>query len=72
MAKASKAKDNFYVDVENVGTVYGGDNESLATELYKIYVAQSQQQCGRAAGSGVAMYHNGELIREYRPGDIGA
>lgn len=55
------------VHVGNIGQVYDGDDEEAARHSYETYVEQSQGGYGRAAGEGVLLQLNGEVVEETEP-----
>lgn len=55
----------YQVIVENVGTVYDGDDDKEAKMQYKECIAISDGEYGRAAGETVAMFEEGEIVVEY-------
>ena len=62
----TKHYDPFYeVIVSNVGKVAEGDNAFKANTVYNTYVGQSKRGYGRVAGETVALYRNGELVKEF-------
>ena len=58
-------KSCYEVIVGNIGTVYSGDSQTEADEVYMTYVGNSQHGSGRCAGEDVTMLRNGDIIREY-------
>ena len=52
----------YQVIVGNIGTVYDGDNESDAAEIYADYVRASLNGEGRAAHESITMMCNDEEI----------
>jgi hypothetical protein len=49
------------VHVDNVGTVYAGDDRAEAERVFAEYVAQSRGHVGRAAGEMVYLFVGVEL-----------
>jgi hypothetical protein len=60
-----KEMSKFQVIVGNIGTVYDGNNYMQAMAAYSVYIRQSRNNYGRAAGEDVAVMHNGEPTHEY-------
>jgi hypothetical protein len=54
----------YQVVVGNIGTVYDGNSYLLAIRTYGEYVDQSKTNYGRAAGEPVALFEDGEIIKE--------
>ena len=51
--------------VQNVGIVLQTDNGRVAREHFAEYVQRSKAHTGRAAGEGVCLYFNGDIVSEY-------
>lgn len=58
------------VVVGNIGTVYEGQDRAEADKVYAEYVRQSEGGYGRAAGEGVTLFVDGEIVQEHF-GDAG-
>lgn len=57
--------NKFQVVVGNIGHVFDGNNYMQARAKYSAYVKASRENCGRAAGEPVTLFHNGEIKAEY-------
>jgi hypothetical protein len=57
----------YEVIVQNIGKVHEGYVKYKAIHVYKEYVVYSKVNLGRAAGEGVTLWKNGEIIKEYAP-----
>ncbi len=49
----------------NIGRVYESDSRDEANSVYDIYVGQSMDNYGRAAGENVTMFQDNEIVKEY-------
>lgn len=59
----------YLVIVGNIGTVYEGDNYTLARETFQEYVNMSVSGHGRAANESVTLFANGEVFCEHAPSE---
>lgn len=60
--------DQYEVVVDNIGTVYVGDDIFRAHEEYKAYRQLSDGGYGRAGGGRVVLMRNGEVVKEWNEG----
>lgn len=60
-------KPVYEVLVGNVGTVVTTKSRREAEGVYRDYVAASRAGVGRAANEAVALFVDGEPVREYEP-----
>lgn len=58
-------KVNYEVIVGNIGTVHRGHSKQEAEKHYREYVSQSKEGYGRAAGEGVALMADDEIVKEH-------
>lgn len=63
--KKNPAKCVYSVQVNNIGTVYLGENKKKALKTYADYVSLSKSGRGRAAHDDVFLLCDGELVKEY-------
>ncbi len=61
----------YQVVVGNLGTVYDGDDFSVAINDYNVYVKLSDGEIGRAAGETVTLFEDDEPTREHFPTVLG-
>jgi hypothetical protein len=58
----------FYeVIVQNIGKVHEGGFVDTARNQFAVYKNRSIKGIGRAAGEGVSLWKDGEIIEEYTP-----
>ena len=55
------------VIVDNVGTVFIGEDGFNAIKTYNECVSLSKEKYGRMSGENVYLIKNGEITREYHP-----
>jgi hypothetical protein len=55
----------FQVIVGNIGTVYDGNNFTVASTTFNQYVKASKAQDGRASGESVVLMHNNKIRKEH-------
>ena len=60
-----KNPGDYEVVVGNIGTVYSGGSKTQAAVKYASYVKQSKKGVGRAGGEDVAMFKDGDIVREH-------
>lgn len=61
-----QAKPDWHeIVVGNIGTVYSGNNRSVAMAKWNTYREQSREDSGRASGESVTWLKNGEIWREF-------
>ncbi len=63
-------KNNYEVIVGNIGSIHQGCNRRIAERKYRAYVQDSIDGHGRAAGESVALFNNGEPIKEHNPPEL--
>jgi len=64
--KIKNIKSNYTVICGNIGYVeLGTESYCQAFNCFETYVEQSNTDYGRAAGENVAMFRDGDLIKEY-------
>ncbi len=54
--------DKYVVVVGNIGTVYSGNSQNEAVEIFDIYVGMSEKSFGRASGECVTMFQDNEVV----------
>jgi len=59
------SKPFYEVIVQNIGKVYEGSNGFEANTEYQRYVGKSKRGEGRAAGEGVTLYKDGDILKEH-------
>lgn len=57
----------YTVNVGNIGQVTDTNDEAEARHDFAVYVNQSKENYGRAAGEPVCLFDNGEPIEDYSP-----
>lgn len=57
----------FRVLVGNIGTVYTGDDENEARELFNNYCESSQSWNGMAGGESVTLFDGEEILEDFFP-----
>lgn len=65
-----KKKANYEVIVGGMGSVYNGDSEIEARDIYEEYVMQSSEDFGDASGEPVVLLEDGEAIEEFGDPEI--
>lgn len=60
----------YEVVVENIGTVYSGNNPVEARTNYGVYKRQSESGVGRAGNEAVVLFCDGEIELEHIPEPI--
>jgi hypothetical protein len=58
-------KHTYEVYCGNVGCIHTGHSSREALKAFREYVGQSKSDCGRAGGEDVAVFKDGEILREY-------
>lgn len=58
--------NTYQVTVGNIGTVYDGHNRRAANREFREYASPTGQS-GRSAEEPVALFANGEIVREFDP-----
>lgn len=61
-------RTNYQVIVGKIGAVYDGHDGKRAKKEFNAWVRVSKDESGRAAGEPVIVLVNGDLSREYMPG----
>jgi hypothetical protein len=67
---SGKKKANYEVIVGGMGSVYNGDSEIEARDIYEEYVMQSSEDFGDASGEPVVLLEDGEAIEEFGDPEI--
>jgi len=62
--KVKKEKHEYFVSVGNIGNITE-ENMKDALKTYNEYVKQSKSNYGRAGGEDVALFVDGEPVKEY-------
>lgn len=57
----------YQVIVGNIGTVYSGNTEQTACDIFDEYVKMSQAPYGRASGESVTLMMDGEVALGHTP-----
>ena len=60
-----KSQGFYEVIVGNIGKVYEGTQYKSALRTYGTYVRASKKGHGRAAGEGVTLWKDGDIVKEY-------
>ena len=61
--------NDYEVIVGNVGCVYRGRNGFDARVNYNRAINRSKRGVGRDAGEPVTLFRNGDIVKEYTPGE---
>jgi len=51
--------------VGNIGSVYSGNDQNKAVEIFDCYVEMSEKSYGRASGEEVTMFEDDEIVNNF-------
>lgn len=59
--------DHYELIVGNIGTVWSGNDQTEAQQLFNDYAQMSSDGYGRAAGEPVTLLKNGVILLDFLP-----
>jgi hypothetical protein len=57
--------NKYVVSVGNIGSVYSGNDQNKAVEIFDCYVEMSEKSYGRASGEEVTMFEDDEIVNNF-------